>query len=89
MRRVRGRGITWFAVSVLVVDGIGLVAAGATLHRRGLVIGGLICLVMAIAVVALWRRQQQLLADLEEARVDLAHEARNLRSLVRSDSDQN
>lgn len=88
-RRVWGRGITWFAVSVLLLDGIGLLAAGAQMHRRGLVIGGLVCLVVALGVVVLWKRQQQLLADVEEARVDLAHQARNLRSLVRSDSDQN
>ena len=86
-QRARGRGITWFAVSLLVVDGAGLLAAGALMHRRGLVIGGLVCLVLAVGVVMLWRRQQQLLADVEEARVDLAHEVRNLRSLVRSDSD--
>jgi hypothetical protein len=79
--------MTWLAVTVLVVDGAGLLAAGGYLHHRGLVIGGMICLVAAVGVVLLWKRQQQLLAELDEARADLAHEARSLRSLVRSDSE--
>jgi hypothetical protein len=79
--------MTWFAVSVLVIDGLGLLAAGGYLHHRGLVIGGMICFVVAVGVVLLWKRQQQLLAEVDAARADLAHEARSLRSLVRSDSE--
>lgn len=83
--RTRGRGLTWFAISILVIDGLGLLAAGVMRHHRGLVIGGLICLVAAVAVVMLWQRQQRLLAEVAEARADLAQEARSLRTLVRSD----
>jgi hypothetical protein len=79
--------MTWFAVAVLLIDGVGLLAAGGKLHHRGLVIGGMTCVVVAAAVVLLWRRQQRLLAELDDARAELAQEARSLRSLVRSDSE--
>lgn len=87
--RTRGRGLTWFAVTVLLVDGVGLLAAGAKLHNRGLAIGGMICLVVAVAVLMMWQRQQRLLAEVAAARAELANEARSLRSLVRSETDSN
>jgi hypothetical protein len=75
--------MTWFAIGILSIDGVGLLAAGVVRHHRGLVIGGLICLVGAIAVRLLWQRQQRLLNELAEARADLANEARSLRDVIR------
>lgn len=84
-RRTRGRGLTWFAITVLVLDGAGLLAAGVVMHHRGLAIGGMICLVAAVGVYMLWQRQQRLLAEVAEARADLANEARSMRDVIRSD----
>jgi hypothetical protein len=80
--------MTWFAVAVLVIDGVALLAAGIKLGHRGFLLGGMICLVAAVAVNLLWQRQQRLMAEVAEARADLASEARSLRTLVRSDSDK-
>jgi hypothetical protein len=80
--------MTWFAISILLLDGIGLVAAGIMMHHRGLLIGGMVCLLVAVAVFLMWQRQRRLLAELAAARADLASEARSLRSLVRSDTDK-
>jgi hypothetical protein len=79
--------MTWFAISVLVLDGVGLVVAGVMMHHRGLLIGGMICLLVAVGVFLMWQRQQRLMAEVAAARAELASEARSLRTLVRSDTD--
>lgn len=83
--RTRGRGMTWFAIAILLLDGVGLVAAGVMMHHRGLLIGGMICLLVAVGVFLMWQRQQRLMAELAAARAELASEARSLRDIVRSD----
>lgn len=80
--------MTWFAISALVIDGVALLAAGIMMSHRGLVIGGMTCLVAAIGVNFLWQRQQRLLNEVAQARADLASEARSMRSLVRPESDK-
>lgn len=84
-RRTRGRGLTWFAITLLVVDGVALLLAGVVTSHRGLAIGGMICLVVALGVNMMWQRQQRLLAEVAEARADLANEARSLRDVIRSE----
>jgi hypothetical protein len=85
-RPVRGRGITRLAVGFLVLDGVMLFAAAAAGRSRGLAIGGMICLVAAVAVLMMWQRQQRLVAEVQAARAEMAEEARSLRALIQSDS---
>jgi hypothetical protein len=75
--------MTWVAVGCLTLDGVLLGLAGYWGRRSGLVLGGLICLVLALGTVYLWRRHQRTLDELRRARREVADEARALRELVR------
>jgi hypothetical protein len=80
---VRGRMMTWLAVGFLVLDGVLLLLAGLWGGQAGPAVGGVVCLVSAAAVWALWRRHRRALADLAEARRAVRDEARALRDLLR------
>ncbi len=86
-RPVRGRAATWVAVGFLLLDGVLLLAAAVAGHSRGLAIGGMICLLGAVAVLLLWQRHRRLVAEVQAARAEMAEEARSLRALIHSDSD--
>ena len=80
---VRGRMMTWLAVGFLVLDGVLLLLAGLWGEQAGPAVGGVVCLVSAAGVWALWRRHRRALADLAEARRAVRDEARALRDLLR------
>jgi hypothetical protein len=75
--------MTWIAVGCLTLDGVLLVLAGLWGRRGGLALGGVICLVLALVTVGLWRRHRRALEELRRARREVADEARALRELVR------
>jgi len=76
--------LTWFAVGFLALDGVLLLLAGLWDRRPGLLAGGVACLLVALGVLAFWRRHQRTLAELREARRAVADEARALRDLIRN-----
>jgi uncharacterized iron-regulated membrane protein len=75
--------MTWVAVGCLTLDGVLLGLAGLWSRRAGLVLGGLICLLLALGIVYLWRRHRRALEELRRARREVADEVRALRELVR------
>ena len=75
--------MTWVAVGCFVLDGVLLGLAGFWGRRLGLVIGGLICLGLALGIVYFWRRHRRNIEELRAARREVADEARALRDLVR------
>lgn len=75
--------MTWVAVGCFTLDGVLLALAGYWGRRFGLVAGGLICIVLAVAVVYFWRRHQRKVLELRAARREVAEEARALRDLVK------
>lgn len=75
--------MTWIAIGCFTLDGVLLGLAGFWGRRLGLVVGGLICLVLAAGVVYLWRRHRRKMEELRAARREVADEARALRDLVR------
>jgi hypothetical protein len=75
--------MTLVAVGCLILDGVLLALAGFWARRAELVLGGATSLVLALAVVYLWRRHKRTLAELRRARREVADEARALRDLVR------
>lgn len=75
--------MTWIAVGCFTLDGVLLAVAGYWGKRLGLVASGLICLALAGVIVLFWRRHQRKVAELREARKEMAEEARALRELVK------
>lgn len=75
--------MTWIAIGCFTLDGVLLGLAGFWGRKLGLVVGGLICLVVAGGVVYLWRRHRRKVEELRTARREVADEARALRDLVR------
>jgi hypothetical protein len=75
--------MTWVAVGSLTLDGVLLGLAGLWGRRSALVLGGLICLALAVGTVHLWRRHQRTVEELRRARREIADEARALRELLR------
>lgn len=80
---VRGRIATQFAVGLLTLDGVLLLAAGLWGHRRGPVLGGVVCLAGALLVLWWWRRHRRSLAELAQARREVRDELQALRDLLR------
>ncbi len=80
---VRGRTITLFAVGVLVLDGVLLLLIGLWSGTLWAGVGGTVCLLLAGAVLLLWRRHRRALAELADARAEMRDEARSLRNLLR------
>ena len=78
-----GRSLATFAVGFLLLDAVLLVWAGVDLRRTGLVVGGVLCALAAVAVVILWRRYRRTLADLDTGRADMKAEAEAIRRLLR------
>ncbi len=75
--------MTWIAVGCFTLDGVLLAVAGYWGRRLGLVLGGLICLALALIVVFFWRRHRRKVEELRVARKEMAEEARALRELVK------
>lgn len=79
----RGRALTVFAVGCVLLDGVLLLLAGVWSGHPGLIAGAVICGILAVGVLFLWRRQQRLLAEMVEARQAVRDEALALRDLLR------
>ena len=82
--RPPSRTLTTFAVGFLVLDALTLVYGGLALGRPGLVVGGVLCALLALAVLIGWRRYRRTLADLERARRDMRAEVDSIRELLHS-----
>lgn len=78
------RALTTFAVGFLVLDALTLGYGGIALSRPGLVVGGGVCALLAVAVVFGWRRYRRALADLERARREMRAEVHSIRALLHS-----
>ena len=82
--RTPSRTLTTFAVGFLLLDGVLLLYAGVAVHRRVLVIWGVVCLVAAVLVVLGWRRYRRAMLELERARREMRTEAESIRDLLHS-----
>jgi hypothetical protein len=76
------------AVGFFLLDGVLLLGAGLWGRERPALIGGVLCLGAAGGVVWLWRRHQRVVAELAEARREVQEEARALRALLQSRSEE-
>ena len=79
-----GRPLATFAVGFLLLDALLLGWIGLELKRPGLLWGGAVCAVAAVAVVLVWRRYRHMLDDLEIHRREMKAEAESLRELLRA-----
>ena len=79
-----GRTLTVIAVGFLVLDGFLLGLAGLWTRDLVLMLLAGVLLVIALLVVAFWRRQLQRLEEIASARQEMREEARALRELVKS-----
>jgi uncharacterized membrane protein YqjE len=79
---MRGRAVTLFALGLLLLDGVLLLAAGVMTGRMGPVAGGLVCLLAAAAVAAFWRSHRRRIAELRAAQREVQAEVRALRALI-------
>jgi len=82
-RPPQGRALAIFAVGFLLIDAVLLVWFGLELHRGRLVVGGIVCVVAAVAVVFVWRRYRDVLADLETHRREMKGEVDEIRRLLK------
>jgi hypothetical protein len=80
---VRGRALTVVAVGFLLLDGVLLLGAGLWGRQASALIGGVLCLGAAGGVLWLWRRHQQAVTELAQARREVQEEARALRALLK------
>ena len=76
------RGLTVLAVGILSLDGILLLLAGVWNHQAGFVVGGVVLLTAAGAVLLWWYRFRRLLGELDTARREARAEAEALRELL-------
>ncbi len=68
----------------MLLDGALLALIALWTRSPGYATGGLLCLLLAGAVVLLWRRQRRLQAEVAAAREAVRDEARALRDLLKS-----
>jgi hypothetical protein len=85
-RAVPGRTAAIIAIGFLSLDAVLLGIGGVASGRRWLLAGAGICLMLAGAVVLLWRRYRRALADIAAERRAMRDEAQSLRDLLRQHS---
>jgi hypothetical protein len=85
-RTLPGRTAAIVAIGFLFLDAVLLGIGGAASGRSGLFIGAGICLLLAGAVILLWKRYRRALADIAAARRAMRDEAQSLRDLLRQHS---
>lgn len=74
--------MTLFAVGLLVLDGVMLLAAGIVTGSQGPIAGGLVCLLAAAVVAAFWRSHRRRMAELRAAQREVQAEVRALQALI-------
>lgn len=77
------RVLTVVAASFLAFDGAALVAGGVWLHRTVLVVVGAVLVLGSLLVGYYWRWHRRQLVELNQARRELAADARELQDLLR------
>ena len=78
------RPLATFAVGFLLLDALLLAWIGLELKRPGLVWGGAVCAMAAVAVIIMWRRYRHMLDGLEVRRREMKAEAESLRELLKA-----
>jgi len=78
-----GRVATVAAVGFLLCDAILLVYGAVEFHRTSLAVAGGACALLALLVLAGWRRQRRLLTELTAARREMRAQVEELRELIR------
>lgn len=81
-----GRTAAIVAIGFLSLDALLLGVGGAAAGRPALVAGAGACLLLAGAVVLLWKRYRRALADIAAERRAMRDEAQSLRELLRQHS---
>jgi len=85
-RAVPGRTAAIVGIGFFSLDALLLGIAGAASGRPGLLAGAAVCLLLAGAVVLLWKRYRRALADIAAERRAMRDEAQSLRELLRQHS---
>jgi hypothetical protein len=81
---VRDRALTTLAVGFLALDALLLLYSGLSLGRVWLTVGGGLCALAAVLVVAGWRRYRRVLTELDAARREMRAEVESIRDLLHS-----
>jgi hypothetical protein len=80
--RPPSRALTTLAVGFLTLDALLLTYGGLSLGRPRLVVGGAVCLVVAVLVILGWRRYRRALSELERARREMRAEVESIKDLL-------